>query len=72
MTTCVRTLPGCQVDLNEENNFNNARIMAIKDDIGLTLQAGKRPDLFWVVFGIIAAGTMIALAIFKNPKKRRR
>ena len=63
------------VNLEEELNDSNLRIMAVQtgsilDQVGGTLQFGKRVDLFWLAAAVIAAAVIISVTIFGKKKKR--
>ena len=65
------------IDFEKELNDNNARVMAIEDknildQIGGSLQFGKRQDLFWLVLSVILGSVLILSKLFGGRKTKKR
>ena len=66
------------INLENELQNSNARIMAIQDSnnvldqIGGSVQFGKRQDLFWIVLSVILGSVLILSKLFGKKTKRRR
>jgi|GEM_PF-4770269 len=74
--SCGGTVPGGagSIDLEKELIDSNLRVMAIQtgflDQVGGTLQFGKRVDLFWLAGAVIVAAVIISVTIFGKKKNK--
>jgi len=63
----------CEKGQTDIKQINLLKDMALKDvfnEVGATVQVGKRQDTFWIALAILTTGLLVVKSVFSKKKRR--